>query len=70
MVRQLPTRSDRYLIRIKRPRKDGPYVCLDCCGVEDVVNIRGKDALWKHLEDFHQWPDSNKSLLSIEETYV
>lgn len=71
MARQLPTRGNWSLIRIRRQyAAEGPYVCLNCCGIEDVPNIHGKEALWKHLEDFHEWPQNNKSLLSIEETHV
>jgi hypothetical protein len=67
MVRQLPKGGNR-VISIRREREDkGPYVCVNCCGVEDVSNIHNKDQLWKHLEDFHGWPSKNDELLSVIE---
>jgi len=51
-----------------RHEDEGPYTCVNCCGVEDVRDIPSKEVLWKHLEDFHGWPSDNKELLSFQET--
>jgi len=44
-----------------------PYLCLNCCGVETVVIPNSRDRLWKHLEDYHDWPNDNKEFLNISE---
>lgn len=45
------------------------YICLNCCGVEDVILPNNKDRVWKHLEEFHEWPNHNKEMLHVWETY-
>lgn len=56
------------MIRV-RHKDDGnqEYVCINCCGVEDVYIANNRDLLWKHLEDFHGWPDHNKESLDVWE---
>lgn len=64
MARQFPKGSIS-VIQILH-LKGGPYVCIDCGGVEDV-EMPNRQAVWKHLEDYHNWMKDNE-LLSIQET--
>lgn len=66
MAQQLPERSNR-MISIKH-EDEGPYTCVNCCGIEDVRDIPNKPALWKHLEDYHDWPADSKESLHVKET--
>ena len=54
------------MIRIHHDKPGTPYVCIDCCGIEDVI-IKDKNDMWKHLEDYHNWPATNKEFLTISE---
>lgn len=46
----------------------GSYICINCGGVEDV-EVPNRDALWKHLDEFHEWASRReKDLLFIKET--
>jgi len=68
MAGQLPSRRDwlNKMIDI-RHEKEGLYTCINCCGIETVGNMSDREAVWKHLSDYHGWP-TEKSLLSIQET--
>jgi hypothetical protein len=53
---------------IEVAHRQNQYICRNCCGVEDVA-MPNRDALWKHLDDFHEWQSrKQKDLLSIQET--
>ena len=52
------------LINIVKHDADSPYICKNCCGVEDV-HMSDKQEMWKHLEDYHDWPEHNQDMLSV-----
>jgi hypothetical protein len=54
------------LISVKHD-DNGTYTCIQCCGIEDVLDIATKEDLWKHLEDYHGWPRNNKEILDVRE---
>lgn len=70
MAQQLPERRNEHMIHIHHENEGAQnYLCLNCCGVETVILPNDREKVWKHLEEFHDWPSKNKEMLHVWETF-